>query len=965
MFLATLITADWALFIFTEVLLVFHARARLLAVLSVLCPLISFVGYITPISSVVQAFKARDASNLPMPFLLSQAFLCLISISYGVSVNSPPIWATNLFGLTTQALWMAAARWISGAAASTDGDAEEAGEKSGRSADRRSSMKSLPDLDGATVSSPVPPPLYSALLATCLACLTLTILSIIPTRVVGFAMCLQGIILSASPLARLGAVLDSRNADSIPLPISLNMVLGNMLWSMFGFYVNDHVIFLPSVVGYTLGVTQIVVIMWCWGYLPYDLSFLKCIFSRSRRNPETTVEMAAREADPEYADTQRGLQHTDSGEDPETSSVEMKESSSSRVSSKLADLESGHVAASPPEWGSVTDIPDQHRHGGVLVALAIRALGISHIFTLTGGHISPILVGCNAVGIKVVDTRDEKAAVFAVDAYARLTGNIGVCAVTAGPGLTNAMTAIVNARMAEVPIIVLAGATSMILKGRGSLQDIDQQALVKSAVKSQTTLKCVKDIIPAILGAAKVAASYNPAPGPVFLEFPLDVLWPRSMAETMIASGGPSQRGLSAYLQRWYLNKYVDSIFGQYFEGSPEAAIPRPSSHKMVEVARPVASPSVVARVAKLLYKAKRPVIVVGSQAAQDVAHLGQLREALILLQVPVWVSGMCRGLFGTSSNSPQMVHMRGAALKEADLVIIAGTPLDFRLNYGRSVNAKATLVVCNSNKDLLKKNSDMRAANQYLHGCPSHFLRDLAMVVTRKSRKPAWPEWTATCREREAQREKEIVASGVQQSGQEDRVNPVRLLKALDKLLQRCGAEATIVADGGDFVGTASYCVRPVRALGWLDPGVFGTLGVGGGFAVAAGVLAGESTPEPVWILWGDGSVGWSLAEFETMKRHRIPCVAIVGNDGKWNQMYRDQVRLLKDPVAAVLGAHVNYHTAAEGFGGNVSFLLERDSEVEDVLSMARTAALQCRGPVLINAMLSSSDFREGSLSL
>ncbi|KAF4668302.1 hypothetical protein FOZ61_006704 [Perkinsus olseni] len=575
----------------------------------------------------------------------------------------------------------------------------------------------------------------------------------------------------------------------------------------------------------------------------------------------------------------------------------LENSRPSVMSSRLATVAS-HVAASPPEWGSVTDIPDQHRHGGVLVALAIRALGVGHIFTLTGGHISPILVGCNAVGIKVVDVALTLILMAVISLSSR-----GVCAVTAGPGLTNAMTAIVNARMAEVPIIVLAGATSMILKGRGSLQDIDQQALVKSAVKSQTTLKCVKDIIPAVLGAAKVAASYNPAPGPVFLEFPLDVLWPRSMAETMIASGGPSQRGLSAYLQRWYLNKYVDSIFGQYFEGSPAAVIPRPSSHKMVQLARPLASPSVVARVAKLLYKAKRPVIVVGSQAAQDVAHIGQLREALILLQVPVWVSGMCRGLFGTSSNSPQMMHMRGAALKEADLVVIAGTPLDFRLNYGRSVNVNATLIICNSNKDLLKKNSDMRAANQYLHACPSRFLRDLAMVVTRKSRKPAWPEWTATCREREAQREKEIAASGVQQSGQEDRVNPVRLLKALDKLLQRCGSEATIVADGGDFVGTASYCVRPVRALGWLDPGVFGTLGVGGGFAVAAGVLAGESTPEPVWILWGDGSVGWSLAEFETMKRHRIPCVAIVGNDGKWNQMYRDQVRLLKDPVAAVLG--------------------------------------------------------------
>ncbi|EER16552.1 hypothetical protein Pmar_PMAR009284, partial [Perkinsus marinus ATCC 50983] len=230
MFLATLITADWTLFIVTEALLIFHTRSGLLAVLSLACPLISFIGYITPIGSVVQAFKARDASNLPMPFLLSQAFLCLISISYGVSVNSPPIWATNLFGLTTQALWMAAARWIAAAATppSSSGTVDEEGERSARSSGgRRSSAKSLPDLEGATVSSPVPPPLYSALLSTCLACLTLTVLSVIPTRVVGFAMCLQGIILSASPLARLGAVLESPHADAIPFPISLNMVVGD------------------------------------------------------------------------------------------------------------------------------------------------------------------------------------------------------------------------------------------------------------------------------------------------------------------------------------------------------------------------------------------------------------------------------------------------------------------------------------------------------------------------------------------------------------------------------------------------------------------------------------------------------------------------------------------------------------------------------------------------------------------
>ncbi|EER14923.1 acetolactate synthase, putative, partial [Perkinsus marinus ATCC 50983] len=295
-----------------------------------------------------------------------------------------------------------------------------------------------------------------------------------------FAMCLQGIILSASPLARLGAVLESRNADAIPFPISLNMVVGNVLWAMFGFYVNDHVIFLPSVVGYTLGMTQILVILWCWGYLPYDLAFLKFIFSSRHSSPETTIEMTVRERDhPEYIDTAEDGAHCDSGEEePEEGNLKVKDGSVV----KLTDLESG-----------------------TLVALAIRALGVGHIFTLTGGHISPILVGCNAVGIKVVDTRDEKAAVFAADAYARLTGNIGVCAVTAGPGLTNAVTAIVNARMAEVPIMVLAGATSMILKGRGSLQDIDQGALVKSAVKSQTTVKSVKEIIPAVLRASAVA----------------------------------------------------------------------------------------------------------------------------------------------------------------------------------------------------------------------------------------------------------------------------------------------------------------------------------------------------------------------------------------------------------------------------------------------------------------------------
>lgn len=576
-------------------------------------------------------------------------------------------------------------------------------------------------------------------------------------------------------------------------------------------------------------------------------------------------------------------------------------------------------------------------NGGEIIGRVLRAQGVRFLFTLCGGHISPILVGCKAQGLRVIDTRHEATAVFAADAVARLTGVPGVAAVTAGPGLTNTLTAVQNARLAQSPLVLLGGATATVLRGRGALQDIDQMSLIRSSVKWAAQAKRVRDLEPLLRRALRVAAEGTP--GPVFLECPVDLLYDEALVrQWYIAKSTPrpgarlGEHAIAAYL-RWHLNRQFAQVQAPT-ETAETITLPNPQ-------------PADVAAAVQRIAAAQRPLMVIGSQVMLEVGAVSALRAAVEQLGIPVYLSGMARGLLG--ANHPlQMRHKRRDALRAADLVILAGVPCDFRLDYGAHIRPRTPVVAVNRNRHDLRLN---RRPQVGAVTDASAFLRALAQAgpVSAPDRAP----WFGELRERDAQRESEIAAQAVSSGAG---VNPLSLCRQIDGQL---ADDSMIVADGGDFVATASYILRPRGALSWLDPGVFGTLGVGAGFALAAKLCRPETE---LWTLFGDGALGYSLMEFDTFVRHGIGVVAVVGNDACWSQIAREQVEVLKDDVGCPLRAS-DYHAAAEGLGAK-GLVIGNDGEADAVLQSARELA---RGgqPVLVNALLGGSDFRKGSISM
>ena len=566
-------------------------------------------------------------------------------------------------------------------------------------------------------------------------------------------------------------------------------------------------------------------------------------------------------------------------------------------------------------------------NGGEIVAEVLARHGVRTLFTLCGGHISPILVACHKRGIRVIDTRHEATAVFAADAVSRLTGVPGVAAVTAGPGVTNTMTAVTNARLAQSPLVLLGGATAGILKGRGSLQDIDQMALVRSQMKWSATVKRVRDI-PRLLGEAFSCAQAD-VPGPVFVELPVDLLYDEKIVREWFEKAGGGNR-----LMRWYMRRYLRRLFS----GTAEVRDPSPA---------PVAEPhaAAISEIAARLSSAKHPVIVAGSQAAHP-----RVAEALEGIGAPVYLSGMARGLLG--ANHPlQMRHRRKEALRQADLVILAGVPADFRLNYGRDINRDTILISINRSAEDLTKNIKPHIA---VHADPSVVIPTLSEAKRRNlGGDSVGTPWLDTLRAADKQRESEIATAAAEKA---DHFNPLVLCQSIDASLNE---KSVLIADGGDFVSTASYIVRPRAPLTWLDPGPFGTLGVGAGFTLGAAV----SRPDhELWILYGDGALGFSLAEFDTFARHGIPVVAVVANDACWTQIHREQVDVLGDDTGCML-ARTDYHLAAEGLGARG--LLVRDSDsLPAALQEAKRIAAGGR-PVLVNVWTGATAFRKGSISM
>ncbi len=573
--------------------------------------------------------------------------------------------------------------------------------------------------------------------------------------------------------------------------------------------------------------------------------------------------------------------------------------------------------------------------GGELVAEVLDRHGVKFLFTLCGGHISPILAAAKARGLRVVDTRHEATAVFAADAVARLTGVPGVAAVTAGPGVTNAVTALQNARLAQSPLVLLGGATATVLRGRGALQDIDQLAFIRPIVKWATSVTKVRDLVPALERAFSVCR--EGVPGPVFVECPVDLLYDEALVRSWYGGKSGEPKGLVEAATKWYLGRHLDSIFA----GGGDAPTRDPQPPPLPE---PEAGS--VGTAALLLARSERPVVVLGSGALMSPAEAPRLARAIAALNLPVYLSGTARGLLGPAS-PVQVRHKRKEALREADLVLLAGVPCDFRLDYGRQVSRSATLVSVNRDRNALTLN---RRPTLGVNGDPALFLRALAAGTPGGF--PHAP-WLGHLRERDAARDAEIAAAP---EGEKGALDPVTLCRRIEESLP---ARSVVVADGGDFVATASYVLHPRGPLSWLDPGVFGTLGVGAGFALGAALCRPN---EDVLLLWGDGSAGYGLVEVDTFVRHGLGVVAVVGNDAGWTQIAREQVEVLKDDVGTVLRA-TDYHEAARGLGGE-GLLLDDPARVRSVMAEAFRVARTGR-PVVVNALLGKTAFRKGSISL
>lgn len=562
--------------------------------------------------------------------------------------------------------------------------------------------------------------------------------------------------------------------------------------------------------------------------------------------------------------------------------------------------------------------------------------GVKYLFTLCGGHVSPIFVSAQNLGIRVIDTRHEVNSVFAADAVSRLTGIPGVAVVTAGPGLTNTITAVKNAALAQSPLILLGGGAATILKGRGSLQDIDQMSIMKAVCKWSVSISKVKEIVPTIEKAFQVAQ--EGVPGPVFVECPIDTLYGEELVRSWYGAKSKETppKNFQERIVQWYINNHAKNLFA----GKDSAKFDNPID----PITYPAHSSSHIDKAISKIKGAKKPIMLVGSGAMMNPQKAQQLADAVSKLGIPVYLSGMGRGLLGKESPL-QMRHHRKEAIKESDLIILAGVPNDFRLDYGNHIGHRQFISVNRSKEDLNKN----KTPNLGIHADPQDFLIDLA-----KKFQGNYPSWLETLRARDNKREANIdeQATAPVNLG----INPIKLFRELEPELDD---NTILVADGGDFVATSAYTLRPRAPLSWLDPGVFGTLGVGAGFALGAKLVFPE---KDVWIIYGDGSAGYSLMEYDTFKRFNLPVISVIGNDACWSQIARDQVDFLKSDCAMKL-AYSDYQLVSKAFGG--------EGVRVDTLEAFKAAVIEAKHlsregtPYVINAIIGKTDFRKGSISM
>ena len=505
--------------------------------------------------------------------------------------------------------------------------------------------------------------------------------------------------------------------------------------------------------------------------------------------------------------------------------------------------------------------PPVEGHGGDFAVAVAQAHGVETMFTLSGAHVFPLYDAAVRATppMRILDVRHEPTAVFAAEATGKLTRVPGLAALTAGPGVTNGVSAIAQARFAGSPLVVIGGRAPTTRWGTGSLQELDHPPILASITKLAATVPTV-DAIAAMVDSAFATAS-RPHRGPVFLDVPMDQLFSRATLQTLPA--------------------------------------PQP--------ARREPDPDAISRVAGLFRDARHPVLVVGSDVWADGAEEAALRF-IEATGVPVVTNGMGRGL--VPRGHPQLVtKARSVAFGSCDLAVVAGTPLDFRLGYGvfAGVAAAAPASVVH-----LADSPGQLASHVSLAGSAAG---DLTMVFDQLTAAleappgpPDWNEWLSGLQEAAAAA---AARDTVLLTSDADPIHPARLY---GELLPRLADDAVVIGDGGDFVSFAGKYIEPVRPGGWLDPGPFGCLGAGLGAAIAARIARPSSQ---VVLLLGDGAAGMSLMDVDTLVRHSLPVVIIVGNNSGWGLERHPMRSLYGYDVAAELAPGTAYDGVARALGG------------------------------------------------
>ncbi len=526
-------------------------------------------------------------------------------------------------------------------------------------------------------------------------------------------------------------------------------------------------------------------------------------------------------------------------------------------------------------------------HGGRLVARRLKAHGVSKLFTLSGGHLFSIYDGCREEGIEIVDVRHESTAAFAAEGWAKVTREAGVCALTAGPGVTNGMSAMASAQANHSPMVVLGGRAPAMRWGQGSLQEIDHVPFVRPLTKLAVTPESTAEI-PGLVDDA-FALALAPHGGPTFVDFPMDYVF---------------QEAEEAESGLWQ----ADSVTGE--RAAEDASIERAG---------------------ELLRAAERPVIMAGTDL-----YWGHGEQALLALaetlRIPVFLNGLARGCV-PADHELFFSRARSQALKGADVALVLGVPMDFRLAFGASFGEDTEIVVVDAAEP---ERRHPRAVAAELYGAMGPTLTSLCTAAG--GRALASERWIEELRVGETEKRE-----GEQAELKDDRepLHPMRLYAEMAKVLDR---NAIVIGDGGDYVSYAGRVVDSYQPGCWLDPGPFGCLGSGPGYALAAKLAHPD---RQVVLLLGDGAFGFSGMEFDTLARHGVNVVGLMGNNGIWALEKHPMEFLYGYSVAADLRPETRYDQVVEALGCHGE-LVGRPADIGPALERAFSAGK----PALVNVL-------------